>query len=47
MENLLNIRLIAIARQEAKLILSEDPKLTGHPLLKKALQKFEERIHFE
>lgn len=47
MENLLNIRLIAIARQEAKLILSEDPKLTGHPLLKQALQKFEERIHFE
>ncbi len=47
MENLTNIKLIQIAREEAKLILSEDPKLIQHPRLKQALTKFEERIHFE
>jgi len=47
MENLTNMKLITIAREEAKLILSEDPLLTNHPLLKEALQKFEERIHLE
>jgi ATP-dependent DNA helicase RecG len=47
MENLLNIKLITIARQEAKLLLSKDSKLTKNPLLAFALQKFEERIHLE
>ncbi|MDP3957538.1 MAG: ATP-dependent DNA helicase RecG, partial [bacterium] len=47
MENLTNLKLIQIAREEAKLVLSEDPLLTTHPLLKEALQKFEERIHLE
>lgn len=47
MENLTNMRLITIAREEAKLVLSEDPLLAKHPLLKDALQKFEERIHLE
>lgn len=47
MENLTNIRLIQIAREEASLILSEDAALTSHPLLKRALEKFEEHIHFE
>jgi len=47
MENLTNLKLIQIAREEAKLVLSEDPLLTTHPLLKNALQKFEERIHLE
>lgn len=47
MENLTNMRLIQIAREEAKLILSEDALLTNHPLLKSALQKFEEHIHLE
>ncbi len=47
MENLLNIKLITIARDEAKLLLALDYKLTKHPLLKSALQKFEEQIHFE
>lgn len=47
MENLTNIRLITIARDEAKNILQTDPKLAKHPLLTQALQKFEERIHFE
>ena len=47
MENLLNIKLITIAREEAKLLLSKDSKLAKHPLLKSALQKFEKRIHLE
>ncbi len=47
MENLLNIKLITIAREEAKLLLSEDPDFSQHPLLTQALQKFEERIHLE
>lgn len=47
MENLTNMKLITIAREEAKLILSEDALLADHPLLKDALQKFEEQIHLE
>lgn len=47
MENLLNIKLITIAREEAKLLLSKDPKLAKHSLLASALQKFEEKIHLE
>lgn len=47
MENLLNIKLITIAREEAKLLLSKDSKLAKHPLLASAVQKFEEKIHLE
>lgn len=47
MENLLNIKLITIAREEARLLLSKDRKLAKHPLLASALQKFEEKIHLE
>lgn len=46
-ENLANARLIAIAREKAETLLQSDPELNNHPLLKKALQKFEERIHLE
>lgn len=46
-EHLANTRLIALTRQTAEELLQKDPGLTNHPLLKKALQKFEERIHFE
>lgn len=47
MENLTNMKLITIARDEAKNILSTDPLLKKHPLLQKALQIFEEKIHLE
>lgn len=47
MENLTNMKLITIAREEAEHILTEDPKLTSHPLLQNALKKFEEKIHLE
>ncbi|MEP7162277.1 MAG: ATP-dependent DNA helicase RecG [Candidatus Moraniibacteriota bacterium] len=47
MENLTNMRLIAIAREKAEGLLKKDPKLSRVPLLKKALSRFEERIHLE
>ena len=47
MENLTNMKLITIARDEAKNILSNDPLLQKHQLLKQALHIFEERIHLE
>jgi ATP-dependent DNA helicase RecG len=47
MENLTNLKLIQIARDEAKNILQIDPALGKHPLLTQALTKFEEKIHLE
>lgn len=47
MENLTNMKLIAIARDEAKAILERDPTLTRHPALRDALLRFEEKIHLE
>lgn len=47
MENLTNMKLITIARDEAKRILATDPLLKKHPLLQKALRIFEEKIHLE
>ncbi len=47
MENLTNMKLITIARNEAAAILKSDPRLEEHPLLRDALQKFEEKIHLE
>ena len=47
MENIANVRLFQIARDEASTLLSEDPKLKQHPLLQKALAQFEEKIHLE
>lgn len=47
MENLANVRLIKIAREEAQTILQTDPELDRLPLLKNALQRFDEKIHLE
>lgn len=47
MEHLSNVKLIQIAREKAARVLEQDPTLTNHPLLRKALQTFEERIHLE
>lgn len=47
MESLNNMKLITIARDEAKTILTSDPLLQKHPLLHKAVQIFEEKIHLE
>lgn len=47
MEHLSNMKLIQIAREKAASVLTADPTLTNHLLLRKALQAFEERIHLE
>lgn len=47
MENLGNIRLVELARSEAADLLTEDPSLEEHPLLKAELARFEGRIHLE
>ncbi|HLC95115.1 MAG TPA: helicase-related protein, partial [Patescibacteria group bacterium] len=47
MENLMNIKLITIAKDEAQTILQSDPLLAQHPLLNTALEQFEEKIHLE
>ena len=47
MENLTNLRLVEIARAEAGDLLVSDPALALHPLLKKELVRFEEKIHLE
>ena len=47
MENLTNIKLIQIAREEAQNLLASDMELKKHPLLKDALQKFDEKVHLE
>jgi ATP-dependent DNA helicase RecG len=47
MENLNNLKLIKIAREEAQNILKTDPKLKKHPLLAKALEKFAKDVHLE
>ena len=47
MENLTNIKLIQIAREEALELLTNDMELKKHPLLKDALKKFDEKVHLE
>ena len=47
MESLYNLKLISLARQEAKSILLADPKLEKYPQIKKALEKFEQQVHLE
>jgi ATP-dependent DNA helicase RecG len=47
MENIANVRLIHIARDEAQTLLTQDSNLANHPLLQKALARFDEKIHLE
>lgn len=47
MENLTNVKLIQIAREEAQNVLASDPELKKHLLLKSALKKFDEKVHLE
>lgn len=47
MENLTNIKLIQIAREEAQNLLTSDLELKKHLLLKDALKKFDEKVHLE
>jgi ATP-dependent DNA helicase RecG len=47
MENIANLKLVQIAREEAEAILKTDAELKKHPLLRDALKKFQEKIHLE
>jgi ATP-dependent DNA helicase RecG len=47
MENIANVHLVQIAREEAQILLKSDPELKKHPYLRDALQKFQKEIHME
>jgi ATP-dependent DNA helicase RecG len=47
MEHLANMKLVKISRTEAETLLQQDPSLDAHPLLKRELTRFDERIHLE
>lgn len=47
MENIANVKLIQIAREEAQNLLKSDQELEKYPLLKEALKKFEQEVHLE
>jgi ATP-dependent DNA helicase RecG len=47
MEAIKNIKMVEAAREEASKIISEDPKLEKHPLLKSHMETTNEKIHFE
>lgn len=47
MESLTNMKLIQIAREKAGAVLKSDPTLVTHPLLRKTMNRYEERIHLE
>jgi ATP-dependent DNA helicase RecG len=48
MEALQNIKMVEVAREEAKKLIEEDPELATHPELKERVQKLEEKgIHLE
>lgn len=47
MENLMNLRLVEIARSEAGDLLAADPSLEKHLLLRNELRRFEEEMHME
>jgi len=47
MASLKDIFLVEKAREAAKEILEEDPKLKKYPVLKEKLEKFKQKIHLE
>jgi len=47
MENLANVKLIKISKEEAEAVLSKDPQFKKHPALRDALKKFQEDVHME
>lgn len=47
MENIANVKLVQIAREEAERLLKTDPQLKNHPPLKSALNKFNRQVHLE
>lgn len=47
MENIANVKLIQIAREETQNLLKFDPELKNYPALKDTLKKFNQQIHLE
>ena len=47
MENLMNMKLITFAREEAQTILDADPDLENHPELAEKLEQFDKNVHLE
>jgi ATP-dependent DNA helicase RecG len=47
MSSLTDTALIALARNDAKVILQEDPKLKKYPLIRQRLVQFRARLHLE
>jgi ATP-dependent DNA helicase RecG len=47
MDSLKDIFLVEKTRQAAKEILTEDPELKKHPLLREKLEEFQKRVHLE
>ena len=47
MESLTNLKLISLARAEAETLLTADPSLERHPLLRQSLTRFTARVHME
>jgi len=47
MENIANMRLVQIAREEAENLLKDDYKLKKYPALKEYLNKFDKKVHLE
>ena len=47
MENLTNIKLIKISRNEAENLITDDPFLEKHSSLKKEVDTFYQKIHLE
>lgn len=47
MEAIKNLKMVEAAREEARAIIEDDPELKKHTLLKKHLEEYGEKIHFE
>ncbi len=47
MEAIKNIKMVEAAREEASMIITNDPRLEKHPILKSHMETTNEKIHFE
>ena len=47
MENIANVKLVQIAREEAENLLKSDPDLKTYPLLREHMKRFEKLVHLE
>jgi ATP-dependent DNA helicase RecG len=47
MEALQNLKMVEFARTEAKMLITDDPKLSQYPILKKEVESKKRAMHFE